>query len=97
MTGAAYPGADFFEDRWGSYPAEGRVVSRLTRDYPRKAGSILERMYDLRLALVAPPRSIAHAAAASPERRRVLVLGVAVPSRLDWMERGDRQARRVPA
>jgi hypothetical protein len=78
---------EWFADRWGYYPAEGRLVSRLVHHYPRKAGKVLERLYDLRLAVSGAPLRIATAAARRPERRRILVVGVEVASRADWMAR----------
>src|SRR5438105_4971763 len=80
---------DEFEDPcdhgYGTINVERNTISALLRRYPRKGAPILEKAFDLRLTLTRMPVRISKAAASSPPTRKVLILGVEVPSQPEFM------------
>lgn len=78
---------DFFSSYYGEVVNSDRLLNRLIKNYPRRVAPRLERLYDWRLALVGIPRRLQRAAARLPETRKILILGVEVPARPEFMER----------
>jgi hypothetical protein len=85
MTSIMDPANNVFFNEYGVLDADKRLFSKLLRRYPRKIGSIFEIAFDLRLLATRMPSRIRQAAAFYPPTRRVLIIGVEVPSRPELM------------
>lgn len=78
---------NFFSGDFGLLSSSAPFFSTLALRYPRKLGPFLEKLYDLRLNVVRAPSRIAAMAARQPPRQKILVVGVEVESRPEWMAR----------
>lgn len=76
---------DPFEHGYGTINVERNFISTLLRRYPHKITPVLEYAFDLRLLIRGLPFRIRRAAAAFPTTRNVLIIGVEVASRPEFM------------
>ena len=75
---------DFFSDRRNDYGIESRWMAKYIGNYPNTIGRWVERLYDWRLQWLLRG---ATANVVSTPPRKVLVLGVRVEKRADWLDR----------
>jgi hypothetical protein len=78
---------DPFDHGYGTINVEKNALSTLLRRYPRRGAPVLEKAFDIRLTLTRIPTRIKRAAAVFPPTRRILILGVEVPSQPEYMAR----------
>jgi hypothetical protein len=76
---------DPFDNGYGTIRVEKSLISTVLRRYPRKIGPVLEDAFDLRLRATRMPFRIRRAAVVFPPTRKVLIIGVEVPSRAEMM------------
>ena len=76
---------DPFENGYGHVNLEANFMAQILRRYPQRGTPILEKAFDLRLMLSRILSQVNRAAALSPPIRKVLILGVEVPSQPEFM------------
>ena len=76
---------DPFENGYGHVNLEHNFMAQLLRRYPQRGTPILEKAFDLRLMLSRILSQMNRAAARSPPIRKILILGVEVPSQPEFM------------
>ena len=72
-------------DEYGCIRSDPSLLSILLNRYPRKIGPILDQIFDLRLAATGISSRIKCAAELFPPIRNVLIVGIEVPSRPEFM------------
>src|SRR5438874_12470636 len=76
---------DPFENGYGHVNLEANFMAQILRRYPQRGTPILEKAFDLRLMLSRILSQVNRAAALSPPIRKVLILGVDVPSQPEFL------------